>query len=87
MQSSPHLNVSATLCALLALAASLAWTTPALAAKLMVDDFEGDEIKNTLGGRANVFQKAPSKALISRREDTVEGKQSLSGFPSWSNGQ
>ena len=75
MTSQPNPKISAVLLGLLALAASIAWTTPALAAKLMVDDFEGEEIKNKLGGRANVFQKAPSKALVSRREDTVEGKK------------
>lgn len=74
MASQPNPQRSAILLGLLALAASIAWTTPALAAKLVVDDFEGEEIKNKLGARANVFQKAPSKALVSRREDTVEGK-------------
>jgi len=44
------------------------------ARKLLVDDFEGEEIRNRLGVRANVFQKAPSKSMVSRREDTIEGQ-------------
>ena len=49
---------------------SFAWA----AARLLVDDFEGEEIHNRLGARANVFQKAPSKAMVSRRQDTIEGR-------------
>ncbi|MBI3333106.1 MAG: hypothetical protein HYZ93_03325 [Candidatus Omnitrophica bacterium] len=45
------------------------------AASLLVDDFEGSETKNKLGNRANVFIKAPSKAMVSRRGDAVQGKQ------------
>ena len=44
------------------------------AATLLVDDFEGDEVKNRLGNRANVFIKAPSKAMISLREDRVQNE-------------
>ncbi|MBI3333150.1 MAG: hypothetical protein HYZ93_03575 [Candidatus Omnitrophica bacterium] len=40
-----------------------------------MDDFEGEEITNRLGNRANVFIRAPSKAMASRREDTLEGKK------------
>ncbi len=68
-------KMSAAFFGILALLACITWTTPALAAKLVIDDFEGEEIKNKLGGRTNVFQKAPSKALISRRDDTIEGKK------------
>ena len=48
----------------------------ASAAPLLIDDFEGTEIKNKLGNRANVFIKAPSRAMVSRREETIEGKKS-----------
>jgi|GEM_PF-1205750 len=47
----------------------------AAAPKLVVDDFEGSEVQNRLGSRTNVFQKAPSKAMISRRDDTIEGRR------------
>lgn len=47
---------------------------PAAAAHTIVDDFEGEEVKNALGGRANVFQKAPSKAMVSRRQDTIDNR-------------
>ena len=43
---------------------------------LIVEDFEGDEIRNSMGNRANVFVKAPSKAMITRRLETVSGKRS-----------
>ncbi len=43
---------------------------------LMVEDFEGDEIRNSIGNRANVFVRAPSKAMITRRMETVSGKRS-----------
>ena len=46
-------------------------------AAMLVDDFEGDEsAKNKLGNRANVFIKAPSKAMVSPRKDKVQGKES-----------
>lgn len=41
-------------------------------ATLLIDDFEGDEIKNRIGNRANVFIKAPSKAMMSLREDRIQ---------------
>jgi len=34
-------------------------------APLLVDNFEGDEIRNLLGGRSNVYVKAPSRAMVS----------------------
>lgn len=43
---------------------------------ILVDDFEGVEVKNLLGNRSNVFIKAPSKAMVSRREEVLEGKKS-----------
>ena len=48
----------------------------AQAAPLVIDTFDADEIKNAMGNRTNVFIKAPSKAMVSRREDTVNGKKS-----------
>ena len=48
----------------------------ALAAPLLVDDFEGGDVKNKLGNRANVFVRAPSKAMVSLREDVIEGQKS-----------
>ena len=54
----------------------LYWLGTAFAATLLVDDFEGTtEIKNKLGNRANVFQKAPSKAMVSVREDILQGRK------------
>lgn len=45
------------------------------AAKIvLVDDFEGDEIKNRLGSRANVYVRAPSRVMIARRDDIINGK-------------
>lgn len=41
-------------------------------ATLLIDDFEGDEIKNRMGNRANVFIKAPYKAMVSLREDRIQ---------------
>jgi len=41
---------------------------------LIVDDFEAGTITNALGSRTNVFLKAPSKAMVSFRRDTREGK-------------
>ncbi len=49
--------------------------TAAFAVPLLVDDFEASETKNKLGNRANVFIKAPSKAMVSIREDTVNPGQ------------
>lgn len=40
---------------------------------LVIDDFEEDEIVNALGNKSNVYVKAPSKIMISRREDTRSG--------------
>ena len=48
----------------------------ALAAPLVVDTFETEEIKNALGNRTNVFLKSPSKAMVSHREELVGGKKS-----------
>lgn len=41
---------------------------------VVVDDFETGSIMNALGGRTNVYMKAPSKAMISFRKDTREGR-------------
>jgi hypothetical protein len=40
---------------------------------LLVDDFTGEEIKNRLGSRANVYTRAPSRIMISRRDDIING--------------
>ncbi|MDO8729660.1 MAG: hypothetical protein Q7J69_00510 [Candidatus Omnitrophota bacterium] len=55
---------------------SVFWTAAVAAAPVMVDDFNSGEIKNLLGNRSNVFIKAPSKAMVSFREETVGGKKS-----------
>ena len=47
----------------------------AVAAPLLIDDFEGEEIKNKLGNRSNVFIKAPSKAMVSHREEAMGGQK------------
>lgn len=39
----------------------------------LIDDFAGDEIRNRVGSRANVYTRAPSRAMISRRDDVVNG--------------
>jgi hypothetical protein len=41
---------------------------------VMIDDFETGAITNSLGGKTNVFVKAPSKAMVSFRKDTRNGK-------------
>lgn len=41
---------------------------------LVIDDFEGDEILNALGNKANVYVKAPSRVMITRRKNAREGK-------------
>ncbi|MEI8175643.1 MAG: hypothetical protein WCG78_02120 [Candidatus Omnitrophota bacterium] len=40
---------------------------------IMVDDFNGDEVKNFLGNKTNVYVKAPSKVMIAKKDDTVNG--------------
>lgn len=61
---------------LTAICVSLALAVPAWSAPLLVDDFNSGEIKNALGNRTNVFIKAPSKAMVSFREEDVNGKKS-----------
>jgi len=41
---------------------------------VIVDDFESGTIANSLGGKTNVFIKAPSKAMVSFRKDVRAGK-------------
>jgi hypothetical protein len=48
---------------------------PACAAALLVDDFEGQEIQNQLGARANVYVKAPSRIMMSRQEAEIQGQK------------
>lgn len=52
-----------------------AFAQPAAGGPLLVDNFDGEEIKNALGNRSNVFIRAPSKAMVSRRAETVNGKK------------
>ena len=47
----------------------------AATAPLLVDDFDGVEIKNRLGNRANVFMKAPSRIMATRREEVIQEKK------------
>jgi len=63
----------------LVLAADTATSAPqALAANqansVMIDDFESGAITNSLGGKTNVFVKAPSKAMVSFRKDVRNGR-------------
>jgi hypothetical protein len=45
-----------------------------VAGMFLVDDFTGfDEIKNRIGSRANVYTRAPSRVMISKRDDTING--------------
>jgi hypothetical protein len=41
---------------------------------LVVDDFEGDEILNSLGNKSNVYVKAPSKVMVTRKPEARDGK-------------
>ena len=58
-----------------AMALAVSCAAPARAAQVLVDDFNSGEIKNLLGNRSNVFIKAPSKAMVSYRQETVGGKK------------
>jgi len=42
---------------------------------ILVDDFEGEEIKNRIGSRANVYVRAPSRVMVSRRDDMINGRK------------
>jgi hypothetical protein len=54
----------------------LIFCTSAWGAPLLVDDFEDeDEVRNLLGNRCNVFVRAPSKTMVSIKEDTIQGKK------------
>ena len=65
-----------TVIALLFFSLASFFSPPAHAATLLVDDFEDEDgAKNLLGNRCNVFIKAPSKAMLSQRKDTIEGKE------------
>lgn len=54
-------------------AASAAQQTSQAKDFLLVDDFMGEEIKNKIGSRANVYTRAPSRIMISRRDDIING--------------
>ncbi len=45
-------------------------------AATLIDDFEGEEIRNRLGARANVYVRAPSRIMISRTAQEMAGKRS-----------
>ena len=40
----------------------------------VVDDFESDETRNKIGSRSNIYVMAPSRVMISRRDDVISGK-------------
>lgn len=44
------------------------FAAPSMSAQspILIDSFEGSEINNLLGGRANVYVKAPSRVMVSR---------------------
>ncbi|MDD5449310.1 MAG: hypothetical protein PHO42_01755 [Candidatus Omnitrophica bacterium] len=46
---------------------------PSPSSVFLVDDFTGEEIKNKVGSRANVYTRAPSRIMISRHDDTING--------------
>ena len=50
--------------------------TVAFGAPTLVDDFEGEEIHNRLGARANVYVKSPSRIMMSRTSEVIKGKKS-----------
>ena len=62
-------------CAAAAVFLLLAFCAAPVCSALLIDDFEKDEITNKIGNRANVFVRAPSKALMSYRHDAIEGKR------------
>ena len=53
--------------------ASIKTTQDQLQTRVLVDDFEGDEVKNLLGSRANVYVRAPSRVMIAKRDVTRDG--------------
>ena len=52
------------------LTADAAW-----AKGLLVDDFEGQGIQNRLGGRTNVYVRAPSRVMMSRAMEDIQGRK------------
>jgi len=40
--------------------------------KLVIDNFQGNEVKNQLGGRANIYVQNPSRVMVSRSSIIVE---------------
>jgi hypothetical protein len=53
-----------------------AWA--AYATPVLVDDFEGEEVRNSLGGKANVYVKAPSRIMVSYLPQTRAGVRTMS---------
>ncbi len=70
-QRLPYL--SSVFCLLFSVFCSL---SPAFAAPLLIDDFEGEGIQNRMGGRTNVYVRAPSRVMMSRTTDSIQGKKS-----------
>lgn len=52
-----------------------AWA--AYATPILVDDFEGEEVRNRLGGKANVYVKAPSRIMVSYMPQTRAGARTM----------
>jgi len=43
------------------------------APRLLIDDYQGSEIENRLGGRANIYVQNPSRVMVSRAAMDTEG--------------
>lgn len=39
----------------------------------LVDDFTGEEVRNKIGSRANVYVRPPSRVMISKKDDVING--------------
>ena len=46
---------------------------PVYANPLLVDDFKNDGVINHLGNRANIFLRAPSRVMVTSKEEMIEG--------------
>ena len=58
------------------LALLLAAGLPGARAAMVVDDFEGDTTAtNAIGNRANVFLRQPSRTMVGRRLEIIEGRK------------
>lgn len=43
---------------------------------IIIDNFEGEDTRNELGSRANVYVRAPSKVMIAKRDEVINGRKS-----------